>query len=124
MGISQLQRDTQIVWDDLKKYSGHQESWDWEADLRFAKAIGAITEVEVLEEIMTSDAVLVLKEMAHAIVITKIKRRRLRALNNLRKMGIVNAGWIRSGERGRTLYGVTRFRTWWLISRSLLRPPK
>ncbi len=107
-------KDENIVLNDLKIHSS-QCSWDWEADLRFAKAINSEL-VNDLKSIINSKAPIPFLVMNHRIIIKqKITDRRIRALRKLIKRGIVQANWIGTGEFGKTDFGVNRNRDYSLV---------
>ena len=106
--------DWQIVLDDMKKEHAGQSSWDWPADYRFAKSVEAKDEIEILEALLQSAALFVVQIAAHRIYITKLKKRRLRALKNLESQGLVYSSWTGTGYGGHTEFGVRRIKVWHL----------
>ena len=109
--------DEQIILKDMKETTLSQSSWDWPADLRFAKAIRANDEIEILESLLGSKAVFAIQIEAHKIFITKLKNRRLRALRKLEKQGILFSCWQGTGERGFTEFGTRRVKSWFLMQK-------
>lgn len=109
-------KDWQIILEDMRKTRVGQSSWDWEADYRFAKAIDAKDEIEILESLLKSTTVFAIQIGCHRRFITKLKDRRLRALRNLEKQGIVYSGWIGTGSGGLNEFGTRRIKSWHLRS--------
>ena len=108
-----LSKHAQFVLEDLQTGNTHS-SWDWPADLRFAKHFSYSDAVEVLEKMMQSDAPLACLCASHDIVVKPIKKKRLAAVRELVRHGYVDVYWETSGEGGATLYGVNRFRCYLL----------
>lgn len=109
--------DQKFILSELKKYGG-QNSWDYQADLRFAMNVGDKRAVDVLSEIMDPNisSVFGIVKAVHKLEIGHIKRRRLRALNNLKRRGLVISGWVGTGWGGTSDFGVNRTREYWLTS--------
>ena len=91
---------------------GGQDSWDWGADLRFARHLNDTDAIEVLEGIVKSKAPMGIILAVHHVCAGHIKRRRLRALRVLVREGQAKSGWLGVGEGGRCLFGVNRVRTY------------
>jgi hypothetical protein len=108
--------DEQIILDDMRgdNPTRSQSAWDWEADYRFAKAIGAKHEIEILAALLKSAALFTVQIAVHKVHITKVKQRRLRALRNLEKRGLVESHWIGTGPGGYSEFGVRRNKGWWI----------
>lgn len=104
--------DEQIILKDMRERHGGQNSWDWEADYHFAKAIGAKDEIELLSALLKSVAVFVIQVSIHKKYITKLKKRRLAALRQLEKQGLVESWWLGTGFGGYSEFGVRRVKTW------------
>jgi hypothetical protein len=108
--------DEQIILKDIKEISPHgQNSWDWPADYRFAKEVGTENEIEILKALLKSNAPFAHQIAIHKLHITKLKNRRLKALRNLQKQGIIESWWIGTGFGGKNEFGVSRIKTWHLI---------
>lgn len=108
-------KDWQIILKDMRERHVGQSSWDWEADYRFAKAIGAIYEIEILESLLKSTTVFAIQIACHKKFITKLKNRRLRALRCLVKQGLVDSWWRGTGYGGYSEFGARRIKTYHLI---------
>lgn len=109
-----LVKDTQIILKDMKETKCGQSSWDWPADYRFAKAISAKDEIEILEMLLKSTTVFAIQIACHRKFITKLKNRRLRALKILEKQGIIRSGWLGTGPGGLKEFGTRRVKSWHL----------
>lgn len=110
--------DEQIILKDMKSVQMGQNSWDWQADYRFAKAINADDSIiKLFRALLKSSAPFALQIAIHKKFMTKIKNRRLKALRNLAKQGIVETFWIGTGYGGYSEFGVRRIKTWRLINR-------
>ena len=107
--------DCQIILKDMKETKTGQASWDWEADLRFAKSVKGENEVEILNLLMNSHTVFPILISTHKEFITKLKNRRLRALRKLEQQGLVYSGWRGTGEGGFSEFGTRRVKSWHLI---------
>ena len=107
-------KDWQIILKDMKETKTGQSSWDWPADYRFAKAVGAKDEIEILKSLLRSTTVFPIQIACHRNFITKLKRRRLRALKNLEGQGIVYSGWVGTGPGGLSEFGARRIKSWHL----------
>lgn len=104
----------QFLLDDLKKH-GVQMSWDWEADLRFAEAIGDKQSSEILWLVVNGGAPTAVK-WSH-VQRTGIPQKRMRYLRQLVKRGDVISYWSGSEEGGKCQFGVNRFRNYALANR-------
>lgn len=108
--------DVEIVYQDMQQHGG-QAAWDWQADLRFAWAVGA--KADVIQDIQTalnSTAPFALRIMAYRQLIHKtITQRRVRALRELVKQGNARASWCGTGPQGVTDFGVNRVRHYDLV---------
>lgn len=104
-------KDSEIVYQDLQQH-GDQASWDWQADLRFAWAIGASAElIQDIQKLLNSTAPYALRIMAHRELIYRpITARRVRALRKLVKLGRARASWCGTGPQGVIDFGVGRTR--------------
>ena len=101
--------DVEIVLADLYEH-GAQHSWDWTADLQFARAVGLVEEAKLLES-MQAPAFWPAAIEAHMAFVKKpVTNRRLRALRRLVSEGVVEAEWRGTGWGGRTDFGVGRVR--------------
>lgn len=96
---------------DLEK-NQVQTSWDWEADMRLARAMGDTETAETLRQVMGSAATLVTRDAAHAACAGRIRARRMRALAELTRQGLLQASWVGTGPGGGNELGVTRIRCW------------
>lgn len=107
--------DIEIVTADMQKHGDHG-AWDWEADLRFAQAIGDDEAVRDCANLLRSNAPYALQIMAHRVVIApRITWRRVRALRQLVRGGKARSFWLGTGPRGRTEFGVNRVRHYRLV---------
>lgn len=105
--------DTQLVLKDMQN-KGPQGSWDWEADHRFAKAVGDLTAVSDLERIMACELDAAAFIGHKRLVRKRITERRLRALRKLVAQGTVYADWRGTGPGGKNRFGVNRCRAYFL----------
>jgi hypothetical protein len=98
----------------LADLAGHEFvfSWDWQADLRFARFLGETKIVESIEAAMASHAPWPNLFDFYQTIVKPVTQRRLRVLRSLVKAGKAEAEWVSSGECGRANYGVTRFRAY------------
>ncbi len=96
---------------DLKEHAS-QSSKDWEADQRFARALGMVREARVCEELLGNPTAIVPVQMAihQKFIYPRVTRRRLRSLRKLAQRGTVEAQWMGTEEGGRTEFGVGRVR--------------
>lgn len=101
----------QFLLADMEKHGG-QSSWDWEADRRFAEFIGDTEAADMLNRAIKSEAVDCFR-FAAARTARHVTRKRLRVLNDLRKRGLVDSGWIGTQEGGRNTFGVGRIRAYY-----------
>lgn len=106
--------DVDIVLSHLKDF-GPQGSWHWDADARFARAIGDHGAAGVIEDAY-SHAYLLTYQLAAMYSVRHIKRRRLRALRKLVKQGLVKAHWRGTGPGGATEFGTNRVRQYGLVT--------
>lgn len=121
-----LSPDAHLVLADLQAHDGLTASWDWEADVRFARAAGFAPElVEVLEEWLRADTRLPgVLLIYYQVVRPRVTRRRLRALRQLVAAGLVRSSWCGTGECGQTDFGVNRMRSYCLVAtRTAVRHP-
>ncbi len=107
-------KDWQIILKSMEETRLGQSSWDWEADYRFAIAINAKNEIEILENLLKSDAPFPVQIAVHKGCIGKLKNRRLKALRNLTKQGLINSHWLGTGYGGYSEFGIRRIKTWYL----------
>jgi hypothetical protein len=107
-------KDEQIILRDMEQTGLGQSSWDWNADYRFAKAIKATYETEILKSLLRSTAVFPIQIAVHKKFINKLKNRRLAALRQLQRQGIVYSAWIGTGHGGYSEFGVRRIKAWHL----------
>lgn len=107
-------KDTDILYHDLEQH-GSQGSWDWEADLRFAQAIGDKEAVDDLKKCLRSSAVFALLISAQRGLVGHITRRRVRALQQLVRDGKAKAYWLGTGAYGKTEFGTNRVRHYELV---------
>ncbi len=100
---------------ELKRES--QSSWDWEADSRFAEFLG---EKQIAKDLLHAARNVGLIYFAvtawEMFEGPRIKRLRLRRMNELEQEGIVISEWRGTGPDGKTLYGVNRNRAYFLRS--------
>jgi len=101
--------DVEIVRLDLAKH-GAQDSWDWQADLRFAEAVGDEEAVKDCKDLLKSHAPFPTLIMFHRLALGRIQQRRVRALRLLVRAKEVRAWWLGTGPYGRTEFGVNRVR--------------
>lgn len=94
---------------DLDEH-GIQMSWDWEADLRFAIAIGDKKSSEILKRVCYGSAPTAIKWSY--VQRTGIPKKRMRYLRKLVKRHKVIAFWSGSEEGGKNRFGVNRFRNY------------
>ena len=100
--------------EDLKKFYTHQ-SWDWEADFRFAqKAYNDIDIINDFEHLLNSGTIWPRLIQFHKIRFSFIKRKRISLLNELKKENKVESCWSGTGFGGKSYFGVNRVRTWML----------
>lgn len=109
-----MTKDEQIILEDIKKTRMGQSSWDWEADYRFAKAVNANDEIEILKALLKSHTAFPIQIEIHRKYISKLKNRRLRALRRLEKRGVLFSGWAGTGYGGYALFGTRRTKGWHL----------
>lgn len=103
-----MRTDADIVLDILRTHTqGITSSWDWEMDLKFAREIGDEDVVDLLKEL--GGSVLAFREYNRCIRPT-VTARRLRALRELVKKGMVRSHWVGTGYGGRADFGVNRLR--------------
>jgi hypothetical protein len=104
--------DREIILADMKVY-GSQGSWDWEADYRFAQAIGAKETAEIYRMLLKSRS-----PFCHLIWIQRqndgVRKRRLRALRSLVKAGLVESWWRGTGIGGFSEFGVRKVKSYHL----------
>jgi hypothetical protein len=102
--------DKDLLLADLHSH-GMQSSTDWEADERFARALGMVELADLVSKMIRSDAPWPVKWSYHrTLVRPTITERRMRALYALVKAGAVESWWMRGGEGSRTEHGAPRFR--------------
>lgn len=107
--------DLDIIIKDLETHD-NQGAWDWEADLRFARAIGDTEAVADCQALLRSNAPFALQIAAHHGLIAKtITARRIRALRALVRQGRARAFWLGTGRGGASLFGVNRVRHYQLV---------
>lgn len=108
--------DTEIVYQDMRKH-GSQGAWDWEADLRFARAIGASADlIQDCQSLLKSQAPFPLLIAFHRQIIRQpITLRRGRALRKLVRSGKAKSYWLGTGPYGRVEFGVNRVRHYELV---------
>lgn len=94
---------------DLKE-NGSQSSWDFQADLRFAKFLKEEEAVADLERILFSSAPLALILDAHSALIGKVKNKRLAGLRELVSMGEAESFWMGLGQGSMNQFGAKRVR--------------
>jgi hypothetical protein len=111
-----LSEDAKFLKADMRKH-GAQASWNWEADLRFAEFIDDAIAVDCLKTLLGSAAPFPLQIASHRACVTRTKRRRLRALRFMKDIGIVETGWIGTGEGGATEFGPRRIRYYGLVEK-------
>jgi hypothetical protein len=103
--------DAAFLLQDLKE-NGPQCSWDWPADLRFAKHAGDANATELYEWAVESTLVLPLLLYEVQLRGRYINQRRLRALRLLVRTGKVKSHWGGMGENGVYYFGVNRTRVY------------
>lgn len=96
---------------DLHQHRG-QSSWDYEADYRFAKALGWEKETEDLKSILGSRAPFTCIIAAHTTLVGHVKKLRVSTLRTLAKEGYVEAFWVGMGSGGGSTFGVNRARAY------------
>ena len=108
----QVKKDAEFLLSDIEAHHGHQSTWDYDADYRFAKYCGDIAAIEILVKIEKSYAPGPILIAAHDATCKSVKRRRLSALRYLKKQGILGSTYS-----GFWLFGVlTRTNEYYLIS--------
>ena len=115
MPEKKIMKDWQVILNDMKNTRLGQSSWDWEADYRFALAVDANDEAEILSSLFNATTVFPIQIAIHKRFIGKLKNRRLRALRNLQRQGLVGSRWLGTGYGGYSEFGARRIKTWWLI---------
>ena len=90
-------------------------SWDWEADHRLCQALKDVELTELAEDLLRSRAPwsLQISVRMHA-GLEEIRVRRLRGLQELVRLDLVEARWLGTGEGGRTSLGVNRIKVYTL----------
>ena len=105
-------RDHEFILADLKKNDA-QSSWDWDADLRFAKHLGLAEEFRHLELAIGGN--FLPDRRAHFEMVRRtVTQRRLRAIRKLVHMGLVRSEWRGTGSCGKTDCGINRARGYFL----------
>lgn len=112
---STIKNDAEFMATYLAQHSSCS-SWDFEADLAFAKHLGLEDEIKVIKEAMDSSApfsfIIAAWEMGWKKTITN---KRLNALRALVKAGRATAYWTGLGEGAYNTFGCSRTRTYTLI---------
>lgn len=101
------------LYEDIKEH-GPQSSWDWEAELRFARFVGDTHAAEWIEKAVDSKAPTGLRCAVVESVYQRVHRQRLEGLRRLKARGIVTASWIGGGAGCWYELGVRRFRLYQL----------
>jgi hypothetical protein len=107
-----LDADLSIVRADMATHDGMGSSWDWEADLRFAQAIGDDGAATWADQLARSQMPLPLRLDLYTAHCGHITRRRRRAMGELVRRGWATASWIGLGEGSRAAFGVGRSRVY------------
>ena len=103
--------NTEFLINDFKEHPV-QSSWDFEADLRFAKAIGDKEAVELIKPMLNGGFLPAILAIFRHTIRPRITNRRLRAMRKLVKQGLVKIGWLGTGYGGKTEFGVNRVRSY------------
>ena len=103
--------NTEFLIQDFKEHPV-QSSWDFEADLRFAKAIDDEEAVGLIRSMLKSSFAPAILGVFHHTIRPRITRRRLAATRKLVERGLVTARWSGTGYGGKTEFGVNRARTY------------
>lgn len=96
--------------------NGSQSSWDWQADLRFAKFFFPEEHADIAA-IIHSSTVYSSRIAAHEVLAKKTKSSRIATLRRLIKKGLIESSWMGTGEGGKNLFGVNRVRSYYLTTK-------
>lgn len=89
--------------------NGEQCSWDWEADLRFARITGQDT--SPIEAAIYSSAPIAFR-VAASRGWEKVTQKRIRLLRKLCKIGLANSYWSGTGNGGKSDFGLNRVKNY------------
>lgn len=103
--------NTEFLINDFKEHPV-QSSWDFEADLRFAKEIGDDEAVNLLRSMLKSRFVPAILGVFYHTIRPRITRKRLRVIRKLVEQGLVVTYWSGTGYGGKADFGVSRTRTY------------
>lgn len=84
----------------------HTSSWDWEADVEYAKQF--YKDIEVGDDLLKSFAPSSIKIAVHQQYLGKVKADRLTQLRKLVKEGLVKARWDGLGYGARSTFGISK----------------
>jgi hypothetical protein len=87
-----------------------QRSWDWNADLAFATAVGDDQAVKDLEQLLKSYAPFSRQIAFHEACLGHIKKARLKYLRQLVNLGEAQASWEGLGAGSKNEFGAGRVR--------------
>ena len=107
-----LRGNDRLRWllQDLRD-NGSQGSWDWEADARFADALGLSEVAADASACCTSPSTSFARYNAHRMLVYRqATQPRLRLLRRAIRMGYIKAYWQGTGPGGANLFSVTRVR--------------
>lgn len=96
-----------FLYDDIVE-NGHQSSWDFGADLRFAEFLKDKTAIDAISKAMSSSAPMALRWQA--VQLTKMPQKRMYYLRKLVQQRKINASWMGLGEGSVGEFGVNRVR--------------
>ena len=116
--MTQLEKDIEFLREDLQK-NHNQNSWDWEADFRFAVHRGISGEEKgCAKDLLRGKCVAYFAYVAHKKVLGKYQKARLRALREMVHRWEVKSAWVGTGHNGKIEWGVNRVRSYRLLKES------
>lgn len=110
------QEQRQFLIADIKKH-GAQSSWDWDADVRFARFLDDTVSADAIQRACDSHSVLSAR-YSYWVHFggRRICRNRMRRLRELVSAGFLSAGWVGLGAGGFSEFGIRRVRAYSLTA--------
>ena len=108
--------DSDFILDYLRK-KNLKITWsrDWEADLAFAEHLQDKEAAEILKLMLKSASPLLI-QVSRTNIPDRVKKKRLKVLNELVKQGLIRASWIGTGDDGgKNTCGLGRIREYRLL---------
>lgn len=103
-----IKRQAQLdfILKDMRSYHG-QSSWDWEADLRFARFLGDKEAEVIINDACHCSLVPMAVALMHTKAALRVKGKRLDLLRELVREGLVEKWPLGTGQCGRTDCGIS-----------------